>query len=108
MADAVLAFTVSVGVLSVLVTLFGAVPAVAWCLSRGPLNGRQVFLGGVLLGNSPFALGVLVSILSGETDFGRGATVVAGAVRSLVLGSFFGLAGASAFWAIARPRFEAD
>ena len=85
------------GLAALLVTVFGAFPAVVWFLKRGPLTLKQILWGGVILGNLPFA--VIVSLAIVTNNVSAGASWL-GLFRSLAFGASFGVVGAALFWAI--------
>lgn len=106
-AGAARGFGLGVGILAVGVTAFGVVPTVLWLRKRGPLSLRRVVVAGAALGNAPFALIVLiivvVQLVNGTItpDVARLWYGLAGAVRSVLIGTFVGTASAAVFWAIA-------
>jgi len=96
--DAGMAMAFGLAIAATLLTLFGALPAVAWCLSRGPLTRTQTLLAGAILGNVPFA--VIVPLAYAHESSRLATFWPVGALRALVFGTFFGLAGAAVFWMI--------
>ena len=95
--DGAISFAAGIALVALIITVGGALPAVAWYLKHGPLTLKRILLSGTALGNVPFA--ILVPLAGG----GSSATWwgPAAAVRALAAGTFFGLAGALLFWAIA-------
>ena len=94
--DAAIAFAAGIAFVALVITVGGALPAVTWYVKHGPLTLKRVLLSGAALGNVPFA--ILVPLAGGgssSTWWGPAA-----AVWALAVGTFFGLAGASLFWAI--------
>jgi hypothetical protein len=106
-------FGVMAGVVASFVTGFVAYPSLRWLLKRGPLTSAQTMIGGVVLGNLPGALLVLLLAarhLSREvtptlenTTYGA-----AGAVRIVMLGSILGLVCALVFWRLAGRHLNRD
>lgn len=109
-----LGIAIAAAIVSVPVTVFGAIPAVAWLQSRGPLTlGRLAALGAVL-GNLPFAISlaaiVAVQIARGVLP-GDAADLWygwAGAVRNIVVGSCCGSGCAGVFWFVSIHGTELD
>ncbi len=105
--EAATAFGGLVGIFGLLVTAFGAYPALRWLVKRGPVTRRHALISGALLGNVPAALIVgLIAIssarqgtMTGFFDFVYGP---AGLLRLIVFGSFIGAASAAMFWWFAR------
>jgi hypothetical protein len=91
-----LAFAIAAG----LVTLCVALPLVAWLLTRGPLRLRTILLSGVVLGNVPIAIMLVLAVAMRQPDAGPMWSGPAEAIRVLATGSIFGLAGATLFWLI--------
>ena len=113
--DSAASLGIGVGILAVVMTVLGAVPAVAWLSRRRPLSLRRLLLLGAALGNVPFAtivIGIVVThlvsgTLSGEiTHYWYG---LPGAVVRTVIGLICGMGSAAVFWAVAvrrtRPEF---
>jgi hypothetical protein len=105
--DAAVSLAIGVGIIALVVTLVGAVPAVVWMIGRGPLSLRKLLLLGAALGNAPFAI-IVVSIIvahlvSGTLsgDVGRLWYGLAGTVRAIALGLLCGVGSAAVFWAVA-------
>jgi hypothetical protein len=93
-----------VAILAVLMTVFGAVPAVIWLNRRRLLSlGRLVILGAGL-GSVPFALivvgVVVVPAVSGtlSTDIGRYWYGISGAAVRVAMGLISGMGSAAIFW----------
>jgi len=107
--DAAVAFAAGAGVVGLLMTVFGALPALIWSLQRGPVTRRRVLLGGAVLGNVP---GVLIVLLLAMSRLARGEAPSfdnltygpIGALRALVTASLLGLASAGVFWWLAGSQ----
>jgi hypothetical protein len=101
------------GVVASFVTGFGAYPTLRWLLKRGPLTRAQTMIGGVVLGNVP---GALIVLLLAARHLSRGVSPTlentmygaAGAVRIVLLGSILGLACALVFWRLAGRHLSRD
>jgi hypothetical protein len=101
----------SVGIAGLLVTAFGAFPALMWLLSRGPVTRRHALISGAVLGNVPGALIVSAlaisrarqGVMPGLSDLTYGP---AGAIRAMVLGSLIGVAAAAVFWWLAGQELK--
>jgi len=83
-----------------LVTVCAALPLVAWLLSRGPLRLRTILGGGVVLGNLPIGVMLVIAVATRQADAGPIWSGPAEALRALATGSIFGVTGAALFWAI--------
>jgi hypothetical protein len=94
---AAMSIALAAGLAAVLVTVCGAFPVVVWFLKRGPLRLRQILWGGVILGNLPFAVIVLLAIVTNNVSANASWL---GLLRSLAFGALFGVVGAALFWAI--------
>lgn len=94
---AAISIALGAGLAAIFVTVCGAFPVVVWFLKRGPLRLRQILWGGVVLGNLPFAVIVLLAIVTNNVSAG---TSLLGLLRSLAFGALFGVVGAALFWAI--------
>jgi hypothetical protein len=98
-----------VAVLAVPVTVLGAVPAIAWLITRDRLSLRRLVRWGCLIGNAPYAI-IVVSVFAVQLTRGtRFSEVVQwfgwfGTIRAIVLGVVFGTAMATLWWVIAVPR----
>jgi hypothetical protein len=96
-----------VGIIAVLMTVLGAVPAVAWLSSRRPLTLRTLLVLGAALGNVPFAaiiIGIVVAHLKSGTlsvDIARNWYGLSGAVVRTIIGLICGMGSAAVFWAVA-------
>ena len=95
-------------IVSLVVTVAGAVPTVAWLLTRGRLSITQIIITAVALGNAPFAIsvaGVVLFYIAGTATLADVGYVLfsgpMGAVRALVIGSVMGVASGVIFWAVA-------
>jgi hypothetical protein len=93
-------FALAAGIAGFLVTVCAALPIVLSRLERGPLSLRQVLVIGAALGNAPLAIIVLLSIVTNQKISGISWLWLAGALRGLAMGTYFGVAGAALFWAI--------
>lgn len=104
--------TLAVGILALLVTVAGALPAVLWLAGRGPLRFRQLLALGAALGNVPLLLiivgATLVNLAAGTLERGRGRYDLDGTVVRLLLGVVCGTAGAATFWLVAVSGTELD
>ena len=104
--DAAMSFAVGVGLVGLIVTIFGALPSLLWLLKRGPVSRRQVLISGAVLGNIPSALIVLGLAASRLSDgampeLSQLTYGPAGAIRAIAFGSFIGMASAAIFWWLA-------
>ena len=106
--DAAIAFAAGVAIVSVVVTLAGAVPTVAWLRARGRLSLKEITIAAAALGNAPFAIsvaGVVLFYLVGSASSADVGYVLfsgpIGAVRAVVISSVIGLASGVVFWAVA-------
>src|SRR5439155_9744130 len=122
--DAAISFAAGVAIVSLVVTVAGAVPTVAWLLTRGRLSITQIIITAVALGNAPFAIsvaGVVLFYIAGTATLADVGYVLfsgpMGAVHALVIGSVMGVVSGVIFWAVAirgtgygrRPAgFESD
>jgi hypothetical protein len=104
-------FAIVTGLLGMFVTVAGAVPVVYWLMRRGRVSLAQLLLAGLILGNVPFALYLVVLILPATLSHLVMGTLsqhlvpvsalLAGAVRAILIGSIFGVISAAAFWLMA-------
>jgi hypothetical protein len=100
--DSAGSLSAGVTILAVLMTVFGAVPAVIWLNGRRSL-GRLLILGAAL-GSVPFALIVLgvvtVHAMNGtlSADVGRYWHGLSGAAVRVTMGLISGMGSAAAFW----------
>jgi hypothetical protein len=110
--DAALSLALGVGIVGVVVTIFGALPALVWLRARRAVTRTRVLIGGAVLGNAPSALivgGMLVSRLAhGEMprdvfDLLYGPV---GAIRTIAFGTFIGVASAAVFWGLAGRHID--
>ncbi len=107
-AQAARAFGLVAGLLGLVVTLGGAVPAVFWLMKRGPVTLSQLIAAGLILGNIPFVSYVFrlvwslsLMALNGEPISRHLAPIpdlIAGTLRALAIGSTFGTLSAGVFW----------
>lgn len=93
------AVAVGVALVAVFVTAFGAVPAAAWCVTRGRLSFSQVVGWGAVLGNLPFVVIVGLASITGNVTNEFWDPILLG--RALAFGVLFGVSGAAVFWLIA-------
>ena len=106
-------FGVMAGVVASFVTGLIAYPSLNWLLKRGPLRRAQTVLGGVVLGNVP---GALIVLLLAARHLSREVTPTlenttygaAGAIRIVILGSILGLACALVFWWLAGRHLNRE
>jgi hypothetical protein len=112
--DSAASLAMGVGIIAVVVTVYGAVPAVTWLIRRGPLPLGKVLLLGAALGNVPFVL-IVVAILVTHLLRGTLTTGVAGlwygmygTVRAIVLGLVLGTIPAAIFWVVAIRGTESE
>jgi len=112
--DAAMSLGVGVTILSVCVTVLGALPGVIWMARRAMLSFRNVLLLGVALGNLPFVLIVAGIIV---TEFAKGTLSLNvprlwegtfGTVRAVALGVLVGVPTAAVFWLIGLARSSTD
>jgi hypothetical protein len=112
--DSAGALALGVGIIAVVVTIFGAVPSVTWLIRRGPLSLRKLLVLGAALGNAPFAAivaGILVTHLVKGTPSPYAARLwfgLYGAVRAIALGLVIGMVSATVFWAVAIRSTERE
>ena len=105
--DAAVSFGAGVGILAVVVTIFGALPAVVWLNRTRTLSLSRLLLLGAALGNVPFALiavGVVAAHLANGTlspDVGWYWYGFSGAAVRTAMGLICGLGSAAAFWLVA-------
>ncbi len=107
-AKAARAFGLAAGLVGLVVTLGGAVPAVFWLMKRGPVTLWRLIAVGVILGNAPFVSYVFrlvwsltLMALHGEPISRHLAAIpdlIAGTLRALAIGSTLGTLSASVFW----------
>ena len=110
MIDGAVAFGLGIGIASVLVIVFGALPLLVWLLKRGPVTRRHALVAGAVLGNLPwvpFAMRLLSMGLGWEVLTG-GHQWLLGAWRAVLFGSAIGMASAAVFWLLAGRQFQAD
>jgi hypothetical protein len=109
-----LSLAMAAGLMAVFVTIFGAVPLVAWSIRRGRVSLRQALVAGAALGNAPaavlFVLVIIHSIRRGTMPdnpanlwYGAG-----GAFRTVTEGMFVGMGCAAVFWALAIRGTEVN
>jgi hypothetical protein len=98
------------GVCGVFVTVSGAVPVFGWFRRRGSVTLMHAVSAGVVLGNVPFALYLLLLILPFTImHLARGTlaqhlipvpSLLTATWRVIVLGSVLGVIGALTFWVV--------
>jgi hypothetical protein len=109
-----LSLAMGVGLVAVFVTIFGAVPLVAWSIRRGRVSLRQALVAGAALGNAPIAVLFVLIVIHhigrgtmpdnpGNLFYGAG-----GAFRTVTEGFFVGMGCAAVFWAVAIRGSEVD
>lgn len=99
MLDSAIAVAAGAGLAAVFVVAFGAVPLYAWFTRQGPITRNKVLLSGILLGNLPGVLVVMMQALAGGS---RGsAPGAAEALRAVLIPSFVGAVAALVFWHMA-------
>lgn len=101
--EAATAFGVLVGIFGLVVTAFGAYPALRWLVKHGPVTRRQTLISGALLGNVPAVLimgAIAISRVRQGTMLGFFDFVYdpAGVVRLIAFGTLIGAASAAVFW----------
>ena len=104
-------FAIVTGLIGMFVTVAGAVPVVHWLMRRGRVSLARFLVAGLVLGNVPFALYLVVLILPATMSHLVMGTLsqhlvpvsalLAGALRAILIGSIFGVIAAAAFWFIA-------
>jgi hypothetical protein len=110
--DSAVSIAAGIGFAGVLVTAFGALPALAWLLKRGPVTRRQTLISGAVLGNVPFIL-IVGGLAAGRLSQGampdlQIAYGPAGALRTIAFGSFIGTASAAVFWCLAGRSISVE
>jgi hypothetical protein len=102
--DAAASLGIAVGILAVVVTVLGAVPAVLWLIGRRPPSLATLLVLGAVLGNVPFALivaGIVARQLASGTrlaDIGQYWYGPSGALVRITNGLISGMGSAAAFW----------
>jgi hypothetical protein len=95
--EATVVYGVLVGISGLLVTAFGAYPALRWLLRRGTVTRRHALISGALLGTVPGAI-----IVGAFGDSGaREGELTDALLRLIVFGSLIGVASAAVFWWLA-------
>jgi hypothetical protein len=98
------------GVVAVMVTVAGAVPVFYSLVKRGPVSLKQTLLAGLALGNAPFVVITLFTIMFALMHVAAGTIsehlaplpdLIAGNLFLIAVGSFFGVASAAVFWTVA-------
>jgi hypothetical protein len=94
------AFSVAivVGVVALLVTVVGALPAALWLMKRRRISLQEALLAGLGFGNLPFALGGLTAGIYG----------IAGLIRGLAFSSVLGAVCGGVFWCVALRETVGD
>lgn len=111
--DAAMSVALAAGLAGLFVTIIGALPLLAFLLSRGPISRKQVFTSGVVLGNVP--LGIIALLVASQSNVSTppmGSSQLTGdpllgLVQALAFGSFFGAACAGVFWLVAGRHLGA-
>lgn len=112
--DAAASLGFGTGIIAVVVTVFGAVPAVAWLIRRGPVSFRTLLIVACALSSTPFAItvgAILVTQLARGTlspDVSRLWFGWPGAIRAICLGLWLGLASAALLWIVAVRGTELE
>ena len=97
------------GVMAVFVVLAGALPAFLAARRRGPITFSQTVRAGAMLGNLPLALLAFMTALLTVAHIAAGTisqhlsplgSLVAGALRVVVLGTAVGAISAALFWLV--------
>jgi len=107
---AALGTAVFVGVAAVPITAFVAYPLLRRLLKRGPVLALHALVAGVVLGNIPSAIALVILAIGGLRETGAlpdAGDLAAGVGRSSAVGSLAGLASAGVFWLVAGPRIAA-
>jgi len=106
---AALPAAVFVGITAVLITAFVAYPLLHWLLKRGPVAAAHAFFAGVVLGNIPSAIALVILAIRGLRTGAllNPGELATGVGRSFTVGSLVGLASAGVFWLVAGPRITA-
>jgi hypothetical protein len=98
------------GLVAVIVTVAGAVPVFYALLKRGPISLKQTLLAGLALGNAPFVVITLATIMFALMHVAAGTIsehlaplpdLVAGNLALIAAGSLLGVTSAAVFWAVA-------
>jgi len=98
------------GLTAAIVTIAGAVPAFYTLVKRGPVSLKQTLLAGLALGNAPFVVITLVTMMFALMHVAAGTIsdhlaplpdLIAANLALIAIGSFFGVVSAAIFWAIA-------
>jgi hypothetical protein len=110
-ADGAASLALSVGIIALVMAIFGAVPAVAWLTRRGSASLPGLLAAGAVIGNVPIAVIIAGTVLVQSVRGGLSRDVFTlwggpfGIGRAIALGLFFGMASAVFLWVIAiRPR----
>lgn len=98
------------GLTAAIVTIAGAVPAFYTMVKRGPVSLKQTLLAGLALGNAPFVVITLVTIMFALMHVAAGTIsdhlaplpdLIAANLALIAIGSSFGVVSAAIFWAVA-------
>ena len=102
--DAALSLGLAIAVIALIVSAFGAVPAVVALIRRGPISFRTLVLVAIALGNVPFAI-IVGAIVVTQLARGTLSPDVAilwlgwsGTIRAICLGTWLGAACAAVLW----------
>jgi hypothetical protein len=104
--DSAASLGMGIGILALVMTVFGALPAVAWLSRRQAPSLRNLLLIGGALGNLPFLLsvgGIVATHLMRGTlssDIGRYWNGLSGAAVRTVMGLVCGMGAAAVFWGV--------
>ena len=108
--DGAYVIAVLTGLVAVIVTVAGAVPVFYTLLKRGPISLKQTLLAGLALGNAPFAVITLATIMFALMHVAAGTIsdhlaplpdLIAANLALIAAGSLLGVTSAAVFWAVA-------
>jgi hypothetical protein len=106
LVDAAQSFAAGVFVVALPMSFAGALPTFEWLLKRGHSSFRVMVAAGILLGNVPYGLAV---VINGAVDVVRGGTLgldyilwsgPIGLVRALPMGTIIGFASGVLLWSV--------
>jgi hypothetical protein len=104
--DAAVSLSLGLAIAASAITLFVAFPIIAWRLNRGPVALQETLITGAAVGNVPLlVIAGLATITDNVASNSAGSLVL---LRGIIAGSFFGIAGAAAFWVVAIRRSISD
>ena len=105
------------GLTAAIVTIAGAVPLFYKMVKRGPVTLKQTLLAGLALGNAPFVVITLVTIMFALMHVAAGTIrdhlaplpdLIAGNLALIAIGSLLGIVSSAIFWAVAIHGTEAS